>query len=29
MLTGPRTTGDGYCESYITTLESNQIGFTV
>lgn len=29
VISGPRTTGDGYYESCVTCIEGNQIEFTV
>ena len=29
VISGPRTTGDGYCESCIVAVEDNQIEITV
>ena len=29
VIRGPRTTGDGYYESYIVAIEDNQIKLTV
>ena len=29
IISGPRTTGDGYYESCVATIENNQIEFTV